>query len=130
MTIDRELFKQAFAFLERKPRALADVLSLVSNLYEVLPAVTASDLFSHLRLSDANDSVRLQFGLLLAQLDYLAEGAWVQGTKRNTVERRRAIYESLSLREEQRTFCDQVFPYFPVLDDPILISSDEEWSRW
>ena len=77
--------------------------------------------------ADPNDSVRLRFSDLMRSWDNTRDAEWINGTARNTAERRQQIHQLLSSDPDLRMRIDSVIPYFPLEEPLVIAEKHEEW---
>lgn len=77
--------------------------------------------------ADPNHPARLRFSNLVRSWDNTRDAKWVNGTARNTADRRQQIHQQLGSDPDLQERIDSLIPYFP-LDEPVVIAEDhEEW---
>ena len=77
--------------------------------------------------TDPNNPARLRFSNVLRSWDNAKDAAWINGTQRNTVERRKRIHQLLQSDTGLEQRIDLLLPFYH-LDEPLIIA--EEHRDW
>jgi hypothetical protein len=122
----------AFHYMKPGPRSLAQSVAFAAQETYELPEPSVEDVFARVERNGANDLVSVTVEKALVAWDYAAEAPWVSGTKRNTQERRNRIYELLGFTSAQGVHCGRLFPIFPALEPPTVITEVHRaaWRPW
>lgn len=77
--------------------------------------------------TDPNQRARLKFSDLLRKWDNAKTDAWIDGTPRNTAERRKKIHALLRTDAILAARIDELIPFY-TLDDPLIIAdAHHDW---
>lgn len=117
-----DIARDAFGGMVSAPKALIPALNFCS---EFDPSIE-SKFLKELKSSLASDEI---FGLVnktLSSWDYEAFATWIDGTEKNTEERRQKIYSLLKIEQKLIQLLDAKFPPNLSYEAPIVIATEHE----
>jgi hypothetical protein len=109
------------------PRDLRAYLEQPGPDFEKATAKTVEMALNEMLANDPNNPARLRFSDLLRSWDNAKNAKWSGDSTRNTLERRRRIYELLRCDPELERKIDALLPFYP-LEEPLVIAEQHvDW---
>lgn len=121
-----QIVKSAFGGMVAGPTNLGRNLEFFSGQFSPDGTLNTQTLIDWLRLEDANDPIKAAVKRQLQQWDFESHLVWIANTPKNSYERRQHIYDRLGIKAEDRSFMDDVFPPYIMIEPVVVIAEEHE----